>query len=783
MDRRQEVSENIKIELIKEVKKGPCVRYNLWSINDRKVYLKSKTYDLHALKLLIKEVEEHLIKGIYFKDLLKNHSYILLMFIQINLFPKLFEKYLHAAAGKVAKEDELLKKALLLNFIYGKSYIPKTLRGANLINQVITHINMERLSVFLEAKNIKNKWSIVLVKQYQGRIAWKINGHEISFMGTIYFDSRVVQLTLNEIEYYLKNKLPLKKLLKIYNNIRLISNISALIFPSLFKGYLITAAEQFTFRREVVTFKKLNKKVFLTENTASFCNEYKDIVRKVIINEYKEQCDLFLRQNNNFDFNKDRWIFYYLEGNSLNTRVFNFLRIKKSSIRGEIKSYFAYKLKSNKYYSYDKQGQNFQEILSGINYITLNDENVNCCADINIFHVRDMFTHFETENHYSAGSLIDIKSAFNSLFDWLIENAHLINTPTPSVNCFEKISFHNAKNMQENAKYIPEEVIEKLLYHIDDLKPVFQRMLLIMLNCGLHFSDVVHLTEDCLIRPKKDGDKYILKYIPWKTRKSRRIAGMEDYHRIVIHESVASEVMKQIKETERLRKESGMKEVFIHRYNKIKIKSYVSKAFNTALNKLIKQRNITADGINLWRFTSRQCRKTLAVDMVMNNAQPGEIGNLLAHASSYTTARYYAEVRKMVLADLNSKFWEKEFNVVMEKKEIEKFTLEERKILYLEFKLGVREVELGYCMKEYGEEPCNKRTGRINCATCSRLCVSIQKIDKWKSLKDNQEERVRNLEKQYEALGVTDFRNYREFQREMYLFDAYSSVVDRILNK
>jgi len=52
--------------------------------------------------------------------------------------------------------------------------------------------------------------------------------------------------------------------------------------------------------------------------------------------------------------------------------------------------------------------------------------------------------------------------------------------------------------MEKNTEIIPESVVFQLLKHIGHLGIVFQRMLLIMLNYGLRFKEVVYLEEDCL---------------------------------------------------------------------------------------------------------------------------------------------------------------------------------------------------------------------------------------------------------------------------------------------
>src|SRR5690606_13657266 len=94
------------------------------------------------------------------------------------------------------------------------------------------------------------------------------------------------------------------------------------------------------------------------------------------------------------------------------------------------------------------------------------------------------------------------------------------------------------------------------------------------------------------------------------------------------------------------------------RFTMVQESSYV-----TAVNRLIKKHSICdADG-SLWYYTSRQSRKTLAVQLVEQGASSNEIALQFGHTDLRTTEKYYAEVRKQRLADMNSEFFKKRFNI------------------------------------------------------------------------------------------------------------------------
>ena len=168
--------------------------------------------------------------------------------------------------------------------------------------------------------------------------------------------------------------------------------------------------------------------------------------------------------------------------------------------------------------------------------------------------------------------------------------------------------------------------------------------------------------------------------------------------------------------------------------------------------------------------------------MVENKAAPIEIRQFLGHMDERTTKGIYAEVRKINLAKMNHEFFEKKFNTKIPPKQLAKFSLEERKLLYVEFVLGYREVELGQCLKPASEGQCGKRTGKTHCAICGSLWTGPQYQKKWRFLVESKEHEIAEYEKAYQLAEMPEdeYKHYVEYIKAKALLKEYSTTLDKV---
>ncbi|MEG2269620.1 MAG: tyrosine-type recombinase/integrase, partial [Acinetobacter sp.] len=153
---------------------------------------------------------------------------------------------------------------------------------------------------------------------------------------------------------------------------------------------------------------------------------------------------------------------------------------------------------------------------------------------------------------------------------------------------------------------------------------------------------------------------------------------------IAIPEPLAGRIKKQIEESKALREEHKLPYFFLHQNNGYKPAVLNVQYFISKINKLINKYNICDESGQPWNFTSRQCRKTLAVNMIENGSTVAELTYAFGHLNQATAARYYAEVRKRRAAELNTEFYREVFDVQLSPEQLAVFSEEERRMLYVD---------------------------------------------------------------------------------------------------
>ena len=271
-----------------------------------------------------------------------------------------------------------------------------------------------------------------------------------------------------------------------------------------------------------------------------------------------------------------------------------------------------------------------------------------------------------------------------------------------------------------------------------------------------------------------------LKYIPHKTLSARHRRGAGDYHRIMIPKDIAGRLSQHIIEDAEERKIAGTSYIFRSRRYGYERAVIDSQPFVKCIRGIIRKYDICDENGELWHFTIKQFRKTLAVRLIENGATTVELAYWLGHLCSDTAAKYYAEVRKKKLAELNTEFFRSKFELIMTGEQLENYTQEERRLLYTDFCLGQRRVELGFCVRKVADGPCADRCSLYNCVNCRNLCTGKQYLPYWKGLLQEQEKLLDRLAEVYKSESITDYSEYLEYKQEYRLLESYQSVVNMI---
>jgi site-specific recombinase XerD len=85
--------------------------------------------------------------------------------------------------------------------------------------------------------------------------------------------------------------------------------------------------------------------------------------------------------------------------------------------------------------------------------------------------------------------------------------------------------------------------------------------------------------------------------------------------------------------------------------------------FLEKIRNIITKHDIRDENGELWHLTNMQFRKTIAAILIENGATTAELAYWLGHMCFTTSAKYYAEVRKVKLAEFNTKFFREKLSM------------------------------------------------------------------------------------------------------------------------
>jgi hypothetical protein len=174
-------------------------------------------------------------------------------------------------------------------------------------------------------------------------------------------------------------------------------------------------------------------------------------------------------------------------------------------------------------------------------------------------------------------------------------------------------------------------VLEQLFTHINELHKDVQSVIWVAFKTGLRISDVLGLTQDCLV--KLNGKYYIETDI-----EKTYIKG----HRIPIDDELANLLAVLIDNSIKNSNNDNNPEkyIFVRYRGSRKGKPFRQVWIGQKLNELAKTKNITNENGQVFHFKTHQFRHTYAVKMLNSGADILTVQELLAHASPEMTMRY-----------------------------------------------------------------------------------------------------------------------------------------------
>lgn len=216
---------------------------------------------------------------------------------------------------------------------------------------------------------------------------------------------------------------------------------------------------------------------------------------------------------------------------------------------------------------------------------------------------------------------------------WDVPQFHLLKTETANQ------LWNRKKSMKTNkTKPIPEDVFDKILYHaVHDEKDILTKAgIIIQSQTGLRINEVLSIQEGCVKRTS-DGYDY-MEVTLGKTEKGEPII-----HKVFINELVKDSIIELSEYTAELRKESGLKELFIQRITKKHnaIDVLAKDGYQACkLNPFIKRYDIRDNKGELYSLTSHQFRATFVRELIKRKVPIAMIMKQYSHVSIEMTAHY-----------------------------------------------------------------------------------------------------------------------------------------------
>jgi integrase len=509
-----------------------------------------------------------------------------------------------------------------------------------------------------------------------------------------------------------------------------------------------------------------------TLSIADYFKKNDNIFKTVSLDIYQRQLEEC--KNWKYQFDSDEWKVYYTHLHSIHCKTYDFSSFNRT-MKIEVKKYIQSLFSTRVSYRHITSSLSFIKIgLSELNQLPYKD--IESFLDINYLHVYHLFTHVQTvkdqdgERKYHLSYIRKMFTDMKLFFDWLLEYMY----PNSDIsNPFERITFNNTPAYSESTKYIPEEVIEQMEDKLGELPEFVQNTWTIMMNTGMRISDVLVLEENCL-HYDKEKQLMILRYIPFKIRNMRNDLGLDPYHEIPVKQAVVDAIQSQIELSKEWRFTVNTKYIFINKKNNI-ITQYHPQTTAEWINKILDKYDIKDNLGERFYYTNHQCRKTLAVELYSNGATIEDVATFLAQGER-TAGTYYKDIQLKKIIELDAQHFEKMFDHIISPEIKNAYSEEEKQSLIQEFKLGARETPEGHgtCVKHISLGPCQKKS----CVGCKMLLTGPQKLPKWYKLYREQQDYIEEIEQQYKEKNITDYQNYREYQREKHLLQIYENTIN-----
>lgn len=359
--------------------------------------------------------------------------------------------------------------------------------------------------------------------------------------------------------------------------------------------------------------------------------------------------DLNIIMIGNSNYNDDVWdlrLFITAKSTKESHKYIRFEYIADVDMKETVKQYAYYKLGKIK-------PQTVREYINGrlpmfIEYCSLNG--IHSFADVTLEDYLNFNLWMKNDKKVAVGTgnnschVVEEIIRIGQIKGWNVPTFHLPKAETANQ------LWNTRKSMKTNkTKPIPEDVFDKILYHaVHDENDVLTKAgIIIQSQTGLRINEVLSIQEGCVKRTF-DGYDY-MEVTLGKTEKGEPII-----HKVFINELVKNTIKELSDFTEPLRKESGLKELFLVKNHGIRVLNVV-KWNENRLTHFIERWDIRDNKGELYPLTSHRFRATFVRELIKRKVPIAMIMKQYSHVSIEMTAHYLtlqAEEVKEIYSDM-----------------------------------------------------------------------------------------------------------------------------------
>ncbi|PLT29442.1 tyrosine-type recombinase/integrase [Peribacillus deserti] len=354
--------------------------------------------------------------------------------------------------------------------------------------------------------------------------------------------------------------------------------------------------------------------------------------KRIVANFFRSVYEkLFTLTDTREEWEKDRWdirvlnAYYGVDYNVSTTQYYiDFTSIENDVFKMHFKKYIKTRLLGGGKFSWGTAREYLKGVPKFLNFISELEPEWNDLKGLTRQHIEK---YLEFIRHYAK----NIKCVYVFLKDTQRFDYSIAPEKSTTILLYSEDYPNLSKKSDDDIDYIPEHVLEQLFENINDLHPDVQPIVWVAFKTGLRISDVLGLTQKCLVRL---NGKYSIQTDIEKTY----VKG----HKIPIDDQLANMIAVLIHNSKEHSNDDNnpVKYIFVRYSGSRKKKPFSQHWVQEKLNQLAIKKNITDEIGNVFHFKSHQFRHTYAVKMLNGGADILTVQELLAHASPEMTMRY-----------------------------------------------------------------------------------------------------------------------------------------------